>query len=64
MPSCLLARRLVQAGVHERVLCVTFEKQSESNAMWALSIKMPFAAAVVAGWATDTCCGWVLVLGC
>jgi acetyl-CoA C-acetyltransferase len=39
----------VQAGVHERVLCVAYEKQSESNATWALSIAMPFSVATVAG---------------
>jgi len=47
--TAIVAASLVQAGVHERVLCVGYEKQSESNAMWALSIKMPFAVAVVAG---------------
>ncbi|MDX1649492.1 MAG: thiolase domain-containing protein [Myxococcota bacterium] len=45
----IVAASLVQAGVHERVLTVAFEKQSESNAMWALTIRMPFAVAVVAG---------------
>jgi acetyl-CoA C-acetyltransferase len=45
----IVAASLVQSGVHERVLCVAFEKQSESNAMWALSIKLPFAVATVAG---------------
>jgi acetyl-CoA C-acetyltransferase len=40
---------LVQSGVHERVLTVAYEKQSESNAMWALSIKMPFTPTMVAG---------------
>ena len=40
---------LVQAGVHERVLTVAYEKQSESNAMWALSIRVPFQQGVVAG---------------
>jgi len=45
----IVAASLVQAGIHERVLTVAFEKQSESNAMWALTISMPFAMAVVAG---------------
>jgi acetyl-CoA C-acetyltransferase len=45
----IVAASLVQAGLHERVLTVCYEKQSESNAMWALSIKMPFAQAMVAG---------------
>ncbi len=40
---------LVQSGVHRRVLAVAWEKQSESNAMWALSIAHPFSVAVVAG---------------
>jgi acetyl-CoA C-acetyltransferase len=35
--------------VHRRVLAVTFEKQSESNAMWALSIPVPFVMPVHAG---------------
>jgi acetyl-CoA C-acetyltransferase len=45
----IVAANLVQAGVHERVLAVAFEKQSESNAMWALSIPVPFNMPVVAG---------------
>ncbi len=45
----LVATSLVQAGIHRRVLAVAFEKQSESNAMWALSIAPPFSLPVVAG---------------
>ena len=45
----IVAASLVQAGIHDRVLTVAFEKQSESNAMWALSISLPFSVAVVAG---------------
>jgi len=45
----LVATSLVQAGVHRRVLAVAFEKQSESNAMWALSISPPFSMPVLAG---------------
>ena len=45
----IVATSLVQAGVHRRVLAVAFEKQSESNAMWALSIAPPFSLPVVAG---------------
>ncbi len=45
----IVAASLVQGGVHDRVLCVAFEKQSESNATWALSISMPFSLATVAG---------------
>ncbi len=40
--TAIVAASLVEAGVHERVLTVAYEKQSESNAMWALSIRMPF----------------------
>jgi len=47
--TAIVAASLVQAGIHERVLTVAYEKQSESNAMWALSIKMPFSVAMVAG---------------
>ncbi len=45
----IVAASLVQAGVHRRVLAVAFEKQSESNAMWALSITPPFSMPVLAG---------------
>src|SRR5688500_19462958 len=45
----LVAATHVQAGVHKRVLAVAFEKQSESNAMWALSISPPFTMPVHAG---------------
>ena len=44
-----VAASLVQAGIHRRVLAVTFEKQSESNAMWALSVPVPFIMPVHAG---------------
>ncbi|HEY3820616.1 MAG TPA: thiolase domain-containing protein [Polyangiaceae bacterium] len=47
--TAIVAAHLVQAGVHERVLTVAFEKQSESDAMWALSPKYPFQAPLVAG---------------
>jgi acetyl-CoA C-acetyltransferase len=45
----VVAASLVQAGVHKRVLAVAWEKQSESNAMWALSIPIPFNMPVGAG---------------
>jgi acetyl-CoA C-acetyltransferase len=45
----VVATNLVQAGLHRRVLAVAFEKQSESNAMWALSIMPPFAMPLLAG---------------
>src|SRR5438874_9348571 len=45
----LVAAHLVQAGVRKRVLAVAFEKQSESEAMWALSPKLPFQPPLMAG---------------
>jgi acetyl-CoA C-acetyltransferase len=47
--TALVAASLVQAGVHRRVLTVAYEKQSESNAMWGLSILPPFQMPVGAG---------------
>ena len=47
--TAIVASSLVQAGVHKRVLTVAFEKQSESNAMWALSVPLPFNMPVHAG---------------
>jgi acetyl-CoA C-acetyltransferase len=47
--TALVAAGLVQAGIHRRVLTVTFEKQSEADAMWALSRPLPFAPPTVAG---------------
>jgi acetyl-CoA C-acetyltransferase len=47
--TAIVAASLIQAGVHERVLTVSYEKQSEGNAMWALSIRGPFQQTTVAG---------------
>jgi acetyl-CoA C-acetyltransferase len=47
--TAIVAASLVQAGVHKRVLTVAFEKQSESEAMWALSLPIPFQPPLVAG---------------
>ncbi len=44
-----VAMSLIHAGLHERVLTIGWEKQSESNAMWGLSLSPPFSVAVVAG---------------
>jgi acetyl-CoA C-acetyltransferase len=44
-----VAMSLVHAGIHDRVLTIGWEKQSESNAMWGLSLSPPFSVAVVAG---------------
>jgi acetyl-CoA C-acetyltransferase len=47
--TAIVASSLVTGGIHGKVLTVAYEKQSESNAMWALSIPHPFAAPLVAG---------------
>ena len=47
--TSIVASQLIQAGIHERVLTVAFEKQSESEAMWALSLPMPFTPPLHAG---------------
>src|ERR1700721_1413311 len=43
------AASLVESGKYRRVLAMAGEKQSESNAMWALSIPVPFTKPVGAG---------------
>jgi acetyl-CoA C-acetyltransferase len=45
----IVAASLVESGRYQRVLALAFEKQSESNAMWALSIGPPFSMPVLAG---------------
>ncbi|MEY9872434.1 acetyl-CoA C-acetyltransferase [Streptacidiphilus sp. MAP12-33] len=47
--TALVAANLVAAGVHGTVLTVAFEKQSESNAMWGLSLPVPFQQPLTAG---------------
>lgn len=47
--TAIVAASYVQSGVFKRVLTVTYEKQSESNAMWALSSKQPFSPHFNAG---------------
>jgi acetyl-CoA C-acetyltransferase len=47
--TALVAASLIESGVHDRVLTVAFEKQSESEAMWALSLPIPFQPPLVAG---------------
>ncbi|MCA9626980.1 MAG: thiolase domain-containing protein [Myxococcales bacterium] len=47
--TALVASHLITSGVHQRVLTVAFEKQSESNAMWALSPAIPFQPQLTAG---------------
>ncbi len=47
--TACVAASYVQSGQFERILTVTYEKQSESNAMWALSSKQPFNPHLNAG---------------
>jgi len=47
--TAVVATHLIHSGVHERVLTLAFEKQSESDTMWALSSRLPFAPPIVAG---------------
>ncbi|WP_426571983.1 thiolase domain-containing protein [Aquihabitans sp. McL0605] len=47
--TAIVASQLIAAGIHERVLTVAFEKQSESEAMWALSLPIPFTPPLHAG---------------
>ena len=47
--TALVAASLVQARIHRRVLTLGFEKQSESNATWALSLPQPFSVSANAG---------------
>ena len=47
--TAIVAASLVESGMHERVLTVGWEKQSESEAMWALSFPIPFQQQLVAG---------------
>src|SRR5207248_5541809 len=47
--TAIAAMTHVASGLFERVLTVAFEKQSEGNAMWALSPNMPFTPPLVAG---------------
>ena len=47
--TAIVATSLIEAGVHRRVLALGFEKQSDSNAMWALSLPSPFQTSINAG---------------
>ncbi|MGW2600905.1 thiolase domain-containing protein [Streptomyces klenkii] len=47
--TALVAADLVAARVQRTVLAVAFEKQSESNAMWGLSLPVPFQQPLLAG---------------
>ena len=47
--TSVVASHMVSSGKADRVLTLCFEKQSESNAMWALSPPVPFQPPVAAG---------------
>jgi acetyl-CoA C-acetyltransferase len=47
--TALVAASLIQGGVHDRVLTVAWEKQSESNATWALTNSQPHSTSLVVG---------------
>ena len=47
--TVVVATQHVTSGIHDKVLVVGFEKQSEGNAMWALSVATPFGMPVHAG---------------
>ncbi|MEB3030392.1 thiolase domain-containing protein [[Mycobacterium] nativiensis] len=47
--TAIVAASLVKSGKYRRVLAMSWEKQSESNAMWGLSIPVPFTKPVGAG---------------
>ena len=42
--TAIVAAQHVMSGVHKRVLTIAFEKQSDGNAMWALSVPVPRCA--------------------
>jgi acetyl-CoA C-acetyltransferase len=47
--TALVASHLIHARIHRTVLTLAFEKQSESDAMWALSPSIPFQPQLTAG---------------
>lgn len=47
--TAIVAAHLVQSGQFSRVLTVAFQKQSESEATWAITPKIPFQPPLVAG---------------
>ncbi|QXJ21922.1 thiolase domain-containing protein [Actinomadura graeca] len=47
--TAIAAAGLVHGGVHDRVLAVAWEKQSESDATWALTVDSPFTTSLVVG---------------
>src|SRR6202034_3342325 len=47
--TALVAAHLIKSAAPRRLLTVACEKQSDSDAMWALSVPQPFAAPLLAG---------------
>lgn len=47
--TAIVAAQHVRSGAFRRVLAVAWEKQSESNATWALTVGQPFSASLVVG---------------
>jgi len=47
--TAIVASSMIEAGVHERILTIGWQMQSCSEAMWALSVTMPFQQQLVAG---------------
>ena len=47
--TAVVASHLIQGGVHDKLLTLAFEQQSQANAMWALSPVIPFQPQLVAG---------------
>jgi len=65
--TALSAVTHVASGLFDRVLTVAFEKQSEGNAMWALSPNLPFTAPLVAGaggYFAPYCRAYIAKTGC
>ncbi|WP_017558407.1 thiolase domain-containing protein [Nocardiopsis baichengensis] len=47
--TAIVAASHVRSGAFRRVLALAWEKQSESNATWALTVGQPFSASLVVG---------------
>lgn len=47
--TAIVASSMIESGVHQRVLTLGWQMQSCSEAMWALSVTMPFQQQLVAG---------------
>ncbi|MDX6743794.1 thiolase domain-containing protein [Actinocorallia sp. A-T 12471] len=47
--TAVVAASMIQSGVHQRVLTIAWEKQSESNATWALTVGGPHSTSLVVG---------------